>query len=130
MMFELVVQARFAAAHFLRNYEGPCARLHGHTWLVEAVFRGQQLDDKGMLIDFKILKNVVREVIDHLDHQNLNELPQFRAGSAGNPTAENLAMFIYHSLQERLTEPAKGVRVAKVRVYESPEAGAAYWEEE
>ena len=82
-----------------------------------------------MLVDFKILKNAVREVIESLDHQNLNDLPQFKTGSAANPTAENLAVFIYHSLQERLAETSKGIRVDKVRVYESPEAGAAYWEE-
>jgi len=129
-MYELIVKSRFAAAHFLNNYDGPCAQLHGHTWLVEAVFCGKQLDDKGMLVDFRILKNGVKEVIDRLDHQNLNDLEQFQAGSQLNPTAENLARDIFHALKDNLTNTIPNVRLSRVRVNESPEAGAVYWEDD
>ena len=125
-MYELVVKSRFAAAHFLRDYDGPCAQMHGHTWLVEAVFRGSELDDKGMLVDFKILKNAVREVIDRLDHQNLNDLEQFQEGRRQNPTAENLARFIYCALIDNLSVVPQ-VSIVSVRVNESPEAGAVYY---
>ena len=129
-MFELTVRTRFAAAHFLRDYQGPCARLHGHTWMVEADFQGRRLDQQGMLLDFRLLKNSVRVVIERLDHQNLNDLPPFQAAGGGNPTAENLARWIFYALRENLADLAPEVHIVKVRVYESPEAGAAYWEGE
>jgi 6-pyruvoyltetrahydropterin/6-carboxytetrahydropterin synthase len=129
-MYERAVKTRFAAAHFLESYEGPCAQLHGHTWLVEVVFRGNKLDDKGMLVDFKVLKEGVRVVIDSLDHQNLNALDQFQDGSVNNPSAENLARYIYQTIAGNLAGSLENAQIARVRVNESPEASAVYWEEE
>lgn len=129
-MYELTIRTRFAAAHLLRDYDGPCARLHGHTWQVEAVFQGRRLDQNGMLVDFKELKNCVHQVIAELDHQNLNSLEAFKEHGVNNPTAENLARYIYHRLQSIFPAPPNEVKIAAVRVCESPEASAAYREED
>ncbi|MCG9967636.1 6-carboxytetrahydropterin synthase QueD [Pelotomaculum terephthalicicum JT] len=129
-MYELTVRTRFAAAHSLMNYDGPCARLHGHTWQVEVVFQGHQLDQRGMLVDFKELKSSVKDVIDELDHQNLNMLEPFKQNSENNPTAENLARYIFNSLKTKFTNSLMEAKIAVVRVGESPEASAAYREED
>ncbi|MCL6558652.1 MAG: 6-carboxytetrahydropterin synthase QueD [Firmicutes bacterium] len=128
-MYELSVRTRFAAAHYLREYCGPCARLHGHTWTVEATVRGRELDRGGMLIDFKDLKTKLNEIIEELDHQNLNDLAAFGTDGEGNPTAENLARYIFQSLKNSFQTDAIGASVSRVRVWESPDASATYWEE-
>jgi len=129
-MYELTVRTRFAAAHSLRDYDGPCARLHGHTWQVEVVFQGSRLDQRGMLVDFKELKNSVKNLIEELDHQNLNMLEPFKKNGENNPTAENLARYIFNSLKSKFSNSLKDVKIATVRVCESPEASAAYREED
>jgi len=129
-VYELTIRTRFAAAHLLRDYMGPCARLHGHTWQVEVAFKGRLLDQRGMLVDFKELKSGVKKIIEELDHQDLNTLEPFKTGGENNPTAENLARYIFNKLKTEFSDSQREVRVALVRVCESPEASAAYWEGE
>jgi len=129
-VYELTIRTRFAAAHSLRNYDGPCAQLHGHTWQVEVVFQGRQLDQKGMLVDFKELKNGVKNVVEELDHKNLNMLEPFKQNGENNPTAENLARYIFKSLKSKFSNSLSEAKIATVRVCESPEASAAYREED
>ena len=59
-MYTLKVEGAFEAAHRVVNYPGKCDRLHGHNWKVEAVVRGTELDELGMLVDFKAIKNALR----------------------------------------------------------------------
>jgi len=73
-LYEQLVEFWFDAAHSLRGYEGTCARLHGHGYRVQVALRGDRLDDAGMLMDFRQVKAVCREVIDRLDHVYLNEV--------------------------------------------------------
>ena len=94
-MFELTVESAFEAAHRIENYPGKCARLHGHNWTVEAVVAGTELNELGILIDFKVLKAELNKVLDELDHRYLNELETF---AKKNPTAENLAKEIFEKL--------------------------------
>ena len=72
-MFEVRVEADFAAAHYLRDYHGKCERLHGHNYRVLAHARGEELDEGGMLLDFTILKKTLKNVCAELDHTNLND---------------------------------------------------------
>ena len=83
-MFEISVRDEFSSAHNLRGYKGKCEALNGHNWQVEVVVLSSKLDDIGMAIDFKKLKEIVNSVIKELDHTYLNELPYFSAvgGSA------------------------------------------------
>lgn len=127
-MFELSVRARFAAAHFLRDYSGPCAQLHGHTWTVEVAVKGKEIGQNGMLIDFQELKSALKKITGELDHRNLNDL-KFFGESGVNPTAENLARHIFLRLKNELTFTEGGVDVSLVRVWESPDAWASYRED-
>lgn len=121
-MYELTVERRFSAAHHLRNYEGPCARLHGHNYRVEITVSGEFLDDKGMLVDFGPLKALCDEVLEDLDHRCLNELPAF---ATTNVTAENLAAHIFHQVASRLPE---GLRMGSVRLWETDGSSVTYRE--
>lgn len=71
MAYELKIETSFAAAHNLLNYCGQCEKLHGHNWKVEIKVRGEDLDESGMLLDFKILKNHTEAIIQSLDHCTL-----------------------------------------------------------
>lgn len=93
-MFEVRVEADFAAAHFLRDYNGKCENLHGHNYKVYAHVRGSELNEGGMLLDFTKLKGALRTVCKSVDHTNLNDLPVFDQ----NPSAERIAMFIYNGI--------------------------------
>ncbi len=123
-MFVIEVQDTFSSAHNLRNYQGKCEKLHGHNWLVKAYVGGEDLDKAGMLIDFKMLKGKLKEILDYLDHSYLNEIEPFDRIS---PSSENIARFIFHRLKELLKDYP--VRVLKVTVYESPGNGATYQED-
>ncbi|MCQ2575568.1 MAG: 6-carboxytetrahydropterin synthase QueD [Treponema sp.] len=93
-MFEVRVEADFAAAHFLRDYNGKCENLHGHNYKVYAHVRGEKLNEGGMLLDFTKLKAALRTVCKKVDHTNLNDLEIFDQ----NPSAERIAMFIYDGI--------------------------------
>lgn len=127
-MYELTVRTRFAAAHYLREYDGPCARLHGHTWHVEVTFRGVKLDSRGMLLDFGEVKRKINVILDELDHNNLNEIEPFSGSSENNPTVENLARYIYNRLKADSGENSGSAQIYAVRVWESPDTSAAYSE--
>lgn len=124
-MYQLIVSKRFAAAHRLVNCQGQCSKLHGHTWTVEVSVEGDNLDPNGMLVDFRILKSKIGQVIEEMDHSYLNEMPPFNQENC-NPTAENLAAYIFQRLRSIL---APELTLAEVRVWESPDACASYREE-
>lgn len=125
-MYEVTVKKQFAAAHRLLDYPDRCSRLHGHSWVVEVTVSGVELDENGMLIDFKTVKKLVGEVIDGLDHQYLNELEVFsQPGKETNPTAENLARYIFNCLRDVFKN---GLKLTGVRVWESSDTCAFYSE--
>lgn len=123
-MFELTVERRFSAAHSLRDYDGPCARLHGHNYRVEISVSSPRLDQAGMIVDFTILKAACDEVLARYDHQCLNELPEF---AERNVTAENLVVAIYQNLSEHLARHS--VRVSGVRLWETDGSSVTYRED-
>ena len=87
-MFEVTVEAGFSSGHYLRNYQGKCENPHGHNYKVFVTLAGAELDEAGLLLDFKLLKQVMRPVVDRLDHQMINDLEPFNEEL--NPSAENL----------------------------------------
>lgn len=119
-MYELIVESRFDSAHNLRGYEGPCESLHGHTYRVQAHYQGNELNELGMLIDFKFLKSALNEITSYLDHCYLNDLPEFKIE---NPTAEHIARMIFHRIRS-----STGQGISRVTVWETPTSSAAYWE--
>ena len=123
-MYEIEVRSAFEAAHFIKDYDGKCARLHGHNWEVVAVVRGHELDKLGMLIDFRILKTELKKVLDEFDHRFLNELETF---SKENPTAENLAKKIFKKLSA--SEIFSGsTKLYAIKVQETPNSCVTYYE--
>lgn len=121
-MFEVRVEADFAAAHYLQDYHGKCERLHGHNYRVLAHARGSELDAGGMLLDFSILKKALKDICGELDHTNLNDNPCFSM----NPSAERIAMYIYEKLKNILPE----CPLYAIDVYETPTSRARYINEE
>ncbi len=123
-VYELYVKTHFSAAHALKGYPGDCARLHGHNWMIEVYVRCKKLNEIGIGIDFREIKQAIKSLLNNLDHFNLNELPAFQEI---NPTSENIARFIYKELSRRLN--TGDIIISKVKVCETPGAGAFYWEE-
>jgi len=122
--YTMRVVTDFSAAHALRGYEGPCARLHGHNWKVEVEVEARELDAIGMGLDFKAIKEAAREVTGRLDHRNLNELEPF---DRLNPTAEHIAAHIFRELARRLDDGR--VRVRAVTIWETERACVRYCED-
>jgi 6-pyruvoyltetrahydropterin/6-carboxytetrahydropterin synthase len=122
-MYEVSVDETFAAAHNLRNYKGKCENLHGHNYKVRVTLAGKELDTTGLLYDFVHLKQVIQGVIRSLDHKYLNELPPF---DVLNPSAENIARFVYEQTAKQLPVNANGTGVASITVWESDVTSATY----
>lgn len=123
-IFEVYVQTHFSAAHALRGYPGDCARTHGHNWIIDVFVKCKKLNEIGIGVDFRDIKKGVSDVLKGLDHFNLNELSPFKED---NPTSENIARFLYKELGKRLNSDV--VKISKVKVSETPGAGAFFWEE-
>jgi len=127
-MFEVTVDAGFSSGHYLRNYHGKCENPHGHNYKVRVTLQGKDLDEGGMLLDFKLLKNVMRPVIDRIDHQMLNDLEPF---TVLNPSAENIAKYFYEQTNQQLFDMTSGrVRVKDCTVWETDTTTAKYFEED
>ncbi|HKW76458.1 MAG TPA: 6-carboxytetrahydropterin synthase QueD [Terriglobales bacterium] len=125
-MYEVTVEDSFAAGHYLRNYRGKCENPHGHNYKVRITLRGAELDKAGLLLDFKDLKEVMKQVIDRLDHQMLNEIDPFKVL---NPSAENLARYFYEQTNGRLKSLTSGrVNVKDVTIWETDATTALYTE--
>lgn len=133
-MYRVVKQIDFCYGHRLLDYEGKCAHPHGHNALIEIVLEGDELDHRGMLLDFVDVKKVVKEFVDHeLDHlmilnrkdplvpvlQEMNE-PLYLLDE--NPTAENIAKVIFKHAQQ------KNLPVKEVRLWETASSYAVYGE--
>jgi 6-pyruvoyltetrahydropterin/6-carboxytetrahydropterin synthase len=125
-MFEVTVEDSFAAGHYLRNYKGKCENPHGHNYKVRVTLAGRELDKAGLLLDFKDLREVMRHVIDRLDHQMINDIAPF---TELNPSAENLAKYFFDETNERLRQTTNGrVHVKDVTVFETDSTTARYSE--
>ena len=122
--YTLKVVSDFAAAHALRGYAGECSQLHGHNWKVEEEVVATTLDEVGMGIDFKAIKTAAKEALARLDHRHLNEVKPF---DAVNPTAENIAAYLYRQLSGSLN--GERTRVGAVTLWETERACVRYSEE-
>lgn len=121
-MFDVFIKTHFAGAHHLRNYPGNCEKPHGHNWKVQVTVRAHELDELGMGIDFKVLKQKVNAVVDELDHRDLNEHPAFLHQ---NPSSEHIAVFLYNELKEPLAH--ERYRLYSVTIRETDNSGLTYY---
>lgn len=122
-MYIINVKSHYDAAHFIRDYNGKCERLHGHRYEVEIALAFDELGRGGIAYDFSEAKRQLREITDMLDHENLNDLPAFAEIES---SAENQARYIYEELKPRLGEV--GDNLLYVRVWETPNQWAQYSE--
>ncbi len=121
-MYDIFIKTHFAGAHHLRDYPGDCERPHGHNWKVEVTVRATKLDSCGMGIDFKVLKKTVKEVVDQLDHNDLNTLPAFQEK---NPSSEHIAEFIFAKVEALLSSDYYSLY--SVTVLETDNQGLTYY---
>lgn len=122
-MFRVTKESMISASHHLRNYNGKCERLHGHNWKVKVTVEGEKLDAGGMLVDFHKLKDCMNEVLDRLDHRDLNEVPPF---TKLEPSAENIAKYVCIEVGKLLNN--NDIKVTKVEIWETPTSCATYIE--
>jgi 6-pyruvoyltetrahydropterin/6-carboxytetrahydropterin synthase len=110
----LEVEFAFAAAHRLPRYQGPCFRMHGHNYRFFIALEGEVDPRSGMVADFGVVKQTVQEqVLSRVDHRTLNDF-------LDNPTAENIARWIWETLEPRLPG------LVEVRLYEIPDCCVVY----
>ena len=133
-MFRVVREIEFCYGHRLLNYDGKCKYLHGHNGKAVIVLEGENLDDRGMLVDFSDIKKQVSSWIDaNLDHRMiLNKSDPVvkylqQQGEPiylieANPTAENIAKLIYDFAK------SQHLPVAEVSLWETFESYATYRE--
>lgn len=89
-MYKVSKRIVVAGSHRLElDYDSPCSRLHGHNWIITVYCKSLVTNQNGMVIDFSRIKKLIH---GRLDHQNLNEIFDF------NPTAENIAKWIYDKI--------------------------------
>ncbi|MCX7698472.1 MAG: 6-carboxytetrahydropterin synthase QueD [Candidatus Goldbacteria bacterium] len=121
-MYELKIRDSFSAAHNLRNYKGKCEHIHGHNYLVTVTFASKKTNKDGLVIDFSILKNILKKVIDKIDHKYLNEDINFF--KKNNPSAENIARYIFLELKKVVKNP----KLKSVCIHETEDSMVIYSE--
>ncbi|GAA0931312.1 6-carboxytetrahydropterin synthase [Streptomyces thermoalcalitolerans] len=128
-LFSITVRDHLMIAHSFRGEVfGPAQRLHGATYLVDATFRREQLDDDNLVVDIGLATKELGAVVSELNYRNLDDEPEF-AGI--NTSTEFLAKVIADRLAERvhkgaLGENAKGLTSLTVTLHESHIAWASY----
>ncbi|MEJ2716177.1 MAG: 6-carboxytetrahydropterin synthase QueD [Deltaproteobacteria bacterium] len=120
-MYEVRIVVGFSAAHRLRDYKGKCEHLHGHNYKVDVRARSERTGEGGMVIDFGELKEAARPILEKLDHSFLNDIEPF---DRREPSAENIAAFIFDEIEQELGERAKMLH--SVSVWESDTGCATY----
>lgn len=137
-MYILKAEAAFDSAHFLSGYNGKCANLHGHRWVIAAEIYDTELlaegQLRGMVTDFGDIKRDLKNLADEFDHAFIYENGTLKSATVAalneenfrlievdfRPTAENFAEYFYNRLS------GIGYNVGSVTVYETPNNSATY----
>ena len=122
-MFEVSVDETFSSGHALRGYKGKCENVHGHNYKVRVTLAGPELDSIGLLYDFVHLKQILRTLIGSMDHRYLNDQAPF---DAINPSAENIAKYIYDGTIEQMRGLQNPPRISSITVWETDVTSATY----
>ncbi len=113
----------FSSAHILNGHKGSCKRMHGHNWKVEVEVSGNVLDNVGMVLDFKDIRNSTNEIVNKLDHRFLNDLEPFKEI---NPTAENIAKYIFSELSKIVNN--NETKIKSIKLWETEKSAVMYTE--
>ena len=118
-MYKISKEYHFSASHMLVGLEEdhPCARLHGHNYVVEVELKSETLNEIGFIRDYKELDALKDYIDEELDHRHLNDVL-----GDDKTTAEQLAKHFYDWCKERWPE------TSLVRVRETPKTSAEYSE--
>jgi 6-pyruvoyltetrahydropterin/6-carboxytetrahydropterin synthase len=123
----------FDAAHRILNHESKCKMLHGHRYVLEATFTALELDNLGRVIDFGVIREVLGTWIDdNFDHNTILSIKDKKLGDKiceeteqkifyldENPTAENIAKFLFEEICPKLFAD-KHVKCTSLKLYETP----------
>jgi 6-pyruvoyltetrahydropterin/6-carboxytetrahydropterin synthase len=121
-MFTISVETSFWASHQLALPEGSKEPVHHHNWLVSAGLSSDELNSMAVVMDFRELKAMLDDIVSDFDNRALNEISYFRQN---NPSAENVARYIYEKLRAKLPE---GVKLQNIKVVEEPGCAANFSE--
>jgi len=119
-MYTLSIETCISASHLLVNYEGPCARMHGHNWKIRVEVSAPELNPQGIAIDFKDLNDLTWQVVGRFDHTVFNEISPF---DKLNPTAENIVKYFYDELSQLL--PTE-IDLLNIRLWETEKYAVEY----
>lgn len=109
-MYTAITTFWVSAAHQLKlSYDSPCENLHGHNWKITVTLTAKELDENGMVMDFKHIKNKIH---NSLDHNVINDVIKV------NPTAENMAKWIVDTLGEKCVSAKVQETEGNVAIYE------------
>ena len=122
-MYEVIITVHFSSAHQLRGYDGKYENLHGHNWTATVTVQAQELDAMEVGVDFVMLKKKTEEILSRINYKNINEVPPF---DKLNPSAENLARWLFQNLAREINTDK--VKMRRVQVNEFDHSGAAYME--
>ncbi|MDH4200836.1 MAG: 6-carboxytetrahydropterin synthase [Spirochaetia bacterium] len=120
--YEIRIAAKFESAHYLYDYFAPGENepLHGHSYKAE-LFIGSNYLKNGISVDFVEIRKKFDEIITQMEHRCLNTLEPFRET---NPTAENIAEYIFLNICDHLQRDAF---VTKITVWEGPDNYASFF---
>jgi len=135
-MLAITVKIEFAAAKRLLGYEGKCAFLHGYRHAIEASFSAENLNDAGMAVDFYAVRKLLQDWVDeNWDHNLILNAKDKELGDsiekitsqkifylAENPTAENMAEYLFQKICPELIKDYIGLKCVKLRLYDNPGA--------
>jgi 6-pyruvoyltetrahydropterin/6-carboxytetrahydropterin synthase len=115
-VYTVSTDIRFSASHALREYDGDCERIHGHNWVVRVYYEFEAIDDCGLTVDYRVLRDRLEQVVlPRLDHRHLNDVPPF---DRMNPTSENIASLIFSLCRDHIS--FEGGALREVEVWETP----------
>ena len=127
MSFSVTVRDHLMIAHSLRgDVFGPAQQLHGATFLVDATFRADELDEHGVVVDIGRASEVLREIVGALTYRNLDDEPDLQGV---NTTTERLCQIIGDRLAARVRDGDVGeahLSAIVVTLHESHVAWASY----
>ena len=121
-MFTISIETNFWASHQLALPNGLKEPLHSHNWLVTAEVISDKLNSMAVVMNFQTLKDMVDNIVDEFGNTSLNEFSYFQKN---NPSAENVAKYIYEELKPKLT---KDVKLRCISVVEQPGCSARFGE--
>jgi 6-pyruvoyltetrahydropterin/6-carboxytetrahydropterin synthase len=119
-MFTIKVETRFWASHQLTLLDGSKEPLHHHNWVITAEVSSDKLDNTGLVMDFNLLRSMVEEIATGFDNVGLDSIDYFRRN---NPSAENVAKYIFDKLEPKLP---RGVKLRSIKATEEPGCSAKF----